>query len=139
MSISSSIDGDNESSIINDDSSIGTNTTIGDDGQLSVGSDGYDSDEFYGRDVPDGPTFNFEDDDELMNVRTKVQPEDWASKLVSDVGEDCTLVIDESMKEAWKQCEEDVELIRKNVKGLLNIDENNDKKIPLKEIFNLRC
>ena len=115
-SISSSIDGDNESIIIPDDSSIGTNTTIGDDGQLDVGSDGYDSDEFYGRDVPDGPTFNFEDDDEQqMNVRTKVQPEDWASKLVSDVEEDCTLVIDESTNEAWEQCEEDVELIRKNV------------------------
>ena len=66
-----------------------------------------------------------------------MQPEDWASKLVSNVGEDCTLVIDESINEAWQQCVEDVELIRKNVKRLLNVDDDSDEKIPLTKIIDL--
>lgn len=123
-STSSSMNGDESSTIVGDNDSLG----------------GYDSDEFYGRDVPDGPIFTFEDDDEddavHQHTSTKVTPEDWSDRLVSSVGEPCTLVIDQSTKEAWSAFADEVGHIRSNIKKMLHLN-SEDEVVEMSDIIDL--
>ena len=68
-----------------------------------------DSNDFYGRNVNDCPGNEEEEEDwlgylnesdrrALISGPSKINPEDWTDVLISDVGEDCELVLDSAKK-----------------------------------------
>ena len=103
---------------------------------------GYDSDEFYGRDVQDCPNDQVDDDlgylhesDLAALHQCKVRTEDWRDRFISDVGEACSLGLDQSKKESWDLCKEEILHIQKSVHDLLDMDMN--EAIPLEKIVEL--
>ena len=90
----------------------------------------YDSDEFYGREVQDENQIddrewfeylNEDDRNEIQNQHSsKITVEDWEDCFISDVGEECKLVLDSSKKETMKQCVSEINHIKSRLEFLLN-------------------
>ena len=106
----------------------------------------YTSDDFYGRNVVDCPPSEIEDsewysylhesDRREIEKGQKISPEDWTDRFISDVGEDCELVLDAAKKEAWENCHSEVAHIMSRLRKLLKCEDEN-KKISLTEIIDL--
>ena len=121
------------------------NNQENDDDSISLGDVSYSSDEFYGRNIDETPFDNDEmdwyqylnDSDrlEIQRGHTKVQPEDWTDRFISDVGEDCELFLDSAKKEAMESCKLEVEHIQRRIKQLLK--KNDDENISIEDIFAL--
>lgn len=108
----------------------------------SLGIDGYDSDEFYGLDVPLHPGEQADDDliylheDDRRSIReaglqqasssnidSSILNEDWTDNKISEDGEECIFEIDKATKTAWKNCTSEVTFIRNQLHSLLEIPE----------------
>lgn len=105
-----------------------------------------DSNEFYGRNINDCPGNEEEDEDwfrylnesdrrALISGPLKVNPEDWTDVLISDVGEDCELVLDSAKKEAWEHGLSEISHVRSRVQTLLKKSE--EEAISTNEIMDL--
>lgn len=101
---------------------------------------GYETDEFFGLDVPDRPLIHNNEDlainqgrDNGNDEQTKLKAEDWTNRLISDVGEPCTLLVDQSIKEAWDSGIEEAAHIRSSLRNLLDVSAN--EKISIQNIF----
>ena len=117
------------------------------DDQNSLCSEGsVSSNEFFGRDIND---YLPDEEDEgewiqylsevdrlqLLRGETKINPEDWTDRLISDVGEDCELLLDSSKKEAMESCLLEVKHIDQRLKTLLR--KNLDNNVSIEEIVEL--
>ena len=117
---------------VNDDSSL-------DDNSVASG-------DFFGRNIID--LFPEEDESEWFHYlnefdrlqlqrgdATKVQPEHWGERLISDMGEDCELLLDSSKKEAMESCILETQHIERRLKALLK--KNYDDNVSIYEIIDL--
>ena len=103
------------------------------------------SDEFFGRNTND--LFPDEDESEWIHYlnetdrfdvhrgTTKIQPEDWTERLISDVGEDCELFLDSAKKEAMENCLLEVDHINRKIRTLLR--KSYDDNVSIGEIIEL--
>ena len=102
------------------------------------------SDEFYGR--VDHFPFEEEQDEEWyqylneydraqLQRGTKIQPEDWKDRYISDVGENCELFLDSAKKEAIESCYLEIKHIQNRLKEFLR--KRNEDKVSIEEIFEL--
>ena len=117
------------------------------DDDNSIDDISWASDEFYGRDVIDAPPDDVEEDgawfqymchsdQQELRRGTKRSPADWDDCLISEVGEDCKLVLDASKKHAWETCFLEVEHIRSSLHTLLG-NESENEPISIDDIFDL--
>jgi hypothetical protein len=92
--------------------------------------DEYLSDEFYAEVFVDSPPEQ-QPDDELMYLHeedrraiAQTQPTEWKDCLISDPSVPSIFLLDESKKDAWKLCQEEVDHIRKSIPRLLQVEPN---------------
>ena len=115
-----------------------------DDNDSLLDEDLYTSNKFYGRDMIDYTSYEDESEwyqylseNDRLEIQngTKVQPEDWTDRLISDVGEDCELVLDASKKEAMESCMLEVKHIQRRMRRLLK-KKTTMIKFPWKTLLN---
>ena len=106
----------------------------------------FTEEEFYGLDILESPPDQLDDDlqylhkDDLIRiVNTEEESNlEWNDRLISNVGEEVTFVLDLSRKEAWKLFKEEVTHLRTTIPKLLNLPpETSTETVTLEDLVSL--
>ena len=91
-----------------------------------LGIEGYNQEEFYGLDVVDCPFPQSDDNIQYLHESDReaifsATPENWASCLISDVGEESKFVLDTARTSSWKECKDELAHLNERLPSLLNL------------------